>query len=572
MSDVEVPSILVVPNDVGDTVLGVQGGAVRRFEVDSGSGLVSEASVNSLPNVKHFHQKIRSAQSDVYMIVLGDSTGNSTDEWVYKLAGMIAADYPTHSVRYRLFVDATGWDSEVVISTGSGARSIYVDNVSHPGSTERYYQGANKARIYNASREYDLVIISHGHNEGTSVAESVLQMGFSEGVFAARQDNPSAAICVTLQNPRRDFPDHSARAVSSWCKIAAANALGVIDVYSAFTALGNPPELYLDDIHPNSAGMDLWASVAHKALGSSPISEHGQYIKAYAGEQRLNFAPNPAFNDWDSTKPFNWSLTNSTSERDLSLRDSFAFSVKLTATSASSPQMFCDLSDHLHAFRGQWITFAARCYKGVGATTNSGRLQLSGTGLTTVTSRSKLLEAEGGWMWAIVHAYISQSVTTLQAKILVGDAIGHVLNVDRVFVGTGIVPSDIDWVSQPFPELSEYYSPINVGIPSGFDGTLSVVNNSFTLTGNTTQARVYINVYYLVPGQQYRISWVRNNSSTGDVRARDAVNGAGNIIASAELETVTSLTWTAVNKSESVLFSTDGVTPIDVSSLSIIKL
>ncbi|MDH8096101.1 hypothetical protein QIG34_27495, partial [Klebsiella pneumoniae] len=77
--------------------------------------------------------KVRSAQADAYIIILGDSTGNSDFEWVYKWSTWVASKYPTHSVRYRLFVDGSGWDPEIVMSTGTTGRSIYIDNVSVPG-------------------------------------------------------------------------------------------------------------------------------------------------------------------------------------------------------------------------------------------------------------------------------------------------------------------------------------------------------------------------------------------------------------------------------------------------------
>ncbi|MDH8008385.1 hypothetical protein QIG60_26340, partial [Klebsiella pneumoniae] len=96
----------------------------------------------ALPHVAPLWQKVRSAQADAYIIILGDSTGNSDFEWVYKWSTWVASKYPTHSVRYRLFVDGSGWDPEIVMSTGTTGRSIYIDNVSVHGSTERYYKGA----------------------------------------------------------------------------------------------------------------------------------------------------------------------------------------------------------------------------------------------------------------------------------------------------------------------------------------------------------------------------------------------------------------------------------------------
>ncbi|AUB46711.1 TPA: hypothetical protein NEX12_001756 [Klebsiella pneumoniae] len=526
----------------------------------------------ALPHVAPLWQKVRSAQADAYIIILGDSTGNSDFEWVYKWSTWVASKYPTHSVRYRLFVDGSGWDPEIVMSTGTTGRSIYIDNVSVPGSTERYYQGAMRSQIYNSGRTYDLVILNYGHNEGTTVPELTIQAGFTEGVLAVKQDNPGAPVIVTAQNPRRDFPDHSARAVSAWAKVAAVQGLGIIDVYSKFIELGVPESLYTDFIHPNAAGMDVWAGVAIEALNDNPAFQFDKVIETYTGPLRPNLAPNPAFNSWLSSLPVSWAVNSVAVSRDLSRRDSFAFSVKAEVLNTSSPLFYCDLSDYLFAFKGQWVTFAARIWKNSGLSTNAGRLQISGTGMTAVASRTKANEAENGWMWVVCHALLPKTITTLQIRLIPGSTVGEYVHIDRCWFGVGLMPSDIDFINQSQVQLDDYYSPLNVGIPSGYDGTLTVDGRHITVTPATTKARVYINIEYLTVGNNYKVTWVRNNSSTGDVYIRGAASGLGDIITQGELETATSLTFTATNKTNSVLIETDGLTPIDVNISSIVKV
>ncbi|HBZ2047363.1 GDSL-type esterase/lipase family protein [Klebsiella pneumoniae] len=526
----------------------------------------------ALPHVSPLWQKVRSAQTDAFIIILGDSTGNSDFEWVYKWATWVATKYSTHSVRYRLFVDGSGWDSEIVMSTGTTGRTIYIDNVSVPGSTERYYQGAMRSQIYNSGRTYDLVILNYGHNEGTTVPELTIQAGFTEGVLAAKQDNPGAPVIVTAQNPRRDFPDHSARAVSAWSRVAAVHGLGIIDVYSKFIDLGVPEDLYTDFIHPNAAGMDVWAGVAIEALNDNPAFQFDKIIETYTGPLRPNLAPNSAFNSWLSALPVSWSVNSVGVSRDLSRRDSFAFSVKAEVLNTASPLFYCDLSDYLFALRGQWVTFAARIWKNSGLSTNAGRLQISGTGMTAITSRTKANEAENGWMWVICHAFLPKALSTLQIRLIPGSAVGEFVHIDRCWFGIGLMPSDIDFINQSQVQLDDYYSPLNVGIPSGYDGTLTVDGRHITVTPATTKARVYINIEYLTVGNNYKVTWVRNNTSTGDVYIRGAASGLGDIITQGELETATSLTFTATNKTNSVLIETDGLTPIDVNISSISKV
>lgn len=530
------------------------------------------ASTKALPHVGPLWQKVRSNQADAFILIMGDSTGNSDFEWVYKWALWVAEKYPTHSVRYRLFVDGTGWTEEVRMSTGTTDKSIFIDNVSIPGSTERYYQGAMRSQIHNQGRVYDLVILNYGHNEGTSVPELTIQAGFTEGVLAAKQDNPGAPIVVTAQNPRRDYPDHSARAVSAWAKVAAVQGLGIIDVYSKFIELGVPENLYTDMIHPNADGMDVWVGVAKEALSDNPAFQFDKIVDSYTGPLRPNLAPNPVFNAWTGSVPTSWAVNSVGVTRDMSRRDSFAFSVKATVLAESSPLFYTDLSDYLFALRGQWVTFAARIWKNSGLSTNAGRLQISGTNMTPIASRTKANEADNGWMWVVCHAYIPKEVTTLQLRLIPGSTVGEYVNIDRCWFGVGLTPSDVDFINQVPVQLDDYYSSLNVGIPVGYDGTLTVQDRLIKVTPNTTKARVYVSIGYLTVGTSYKVTWVRNNTSTGDVYIRGAASGLGDIVAQAELESATSITFVATNKTNSLLVETDGITPIDITVVSIVRV
>lgn len=541
------------------------------------SGFISRAvsrlidNLQAVPQVAVFWQLIRSAQKDVYAIVIGDSTGNASDEWVKKWAVLLALDAPTHSVRYRLFVEGSGWAGEEVLSVGTGAKSIYIDNVSHPGSTERYMQGAKRAEIYNAARSYDLVIINHGHNEGTGTNDNTLTSGFTEAAVSVRQDNPRAAVCVTLQNTRTDAAEYSARLVALWREVAALHGFGVIDVYSVFQALGNPAGLYLDAIHPNGQGMDLWAQVARKALGSGAIAQ-GHVQPAPFNVHRINYAPNTCFNKWDVDKPAGWTLNNCTASRDLSRAETFAFSVALTTTNIASPNLFADLKSSLAMLRGQWVTVLARVWRATGVGSTAGRIQMSGTALAATTSRSKATEALDGWHWEAVHAFIPANETTLLVKVLASVINGETVHVDRLTVVIGMAPGEVDLLAQPAVDLDTYYLSTKVGKPAGFDGVLTVTGNAFTLTGNTTQARVYCNLAFMRPGETYRLTWANLNASTGDVVARAGENGGGSILATNPIETDFVLTWKATRTEECVMFSGDGTLALNIGSIVVTKL
>ena len=76
--------------------------------------------------------------------IIGDSTGNSTTEWVWLLASLLAADYPSWTVKITNFTDArqdygnptvlqTGaaGDRYMDCSTGTYGRSLHVDSSAH---------------------------------------------------------------------------------------------------------------------------------------------------------------------------------------------------------------------------------------------------------------------------------------------------------------------------------------------------------------------------------------------------------------------------------------------------------
>lgn len=69
---------------------------------------------------------LRSSASPARFCVMGDSTGNETDEWVYLTAQALAAAFPSHTHNHRFWNDTTQqYDQPTVLATGSaGLRHI----------------------------------------------------------------------------------------------------------------------------------------------------------------------------------------------------------------------------------------------------------------------------------------------------------------------------------------------------------------------------------------------------------------------------------------------------------------
>lgn len=527
--------------------------------------------IQPIPQASRLWHKIRANAEDVQILILGDSTGNATDEWVYLWGTQLGADVPTHTIRYRLFTDGSGWGSESSIDTGSGSKSIYIDNCSIPGANVHFPYGENRADIYSLSRTYDLVIFSFGHNDGTSANYAAVFAAYSEAVIEAKQMNPRAVICATLQNPRTDDTAHSFKVVQAWREIGELHGLGLINVHDVFNALGNPAGLYTDATHPNAAGMRVWASVVNQALGESMTHQHHRQPQNSLIHKPTNYAPNPAFNEWDTSNPTSWSLTNATAAQDPEKKETFAYSVKLETTGASGPQLSCVMDAYVPLLRGKWVTFLARTWRTDGESTTGGRIQIQGTATAAVSSGISEVD---GWCWHVAQAFIPTTETTLTIRVLCGTTVGNIIWVDRVSFVEGLLPADIDFNLQPPPEASEYFVSGNVGIPAGSTGSVSVSGNDVTLTGGTSPlARFYINVQNLIPGHQYNIVWTRADSTNGDVFIRAGQNGAGSNLTSASYESVATLTWTATRASETVLFAADsGMTGFDVDDIAITKV
>lgn len=542
------------------------------FGLVNGKPLFGWQRINPLPQAQRVWQKIRNQAEDVYFIIIGDSTGNAPTEWVHLLAEKLADYVLTHTIMYRLFIDGTGWNTAEQLSTGSSGKIIYVDNCSVSGSTERLMTGANNANIYNSGRVYDFAIMSHGHNEGTGVPYETILAGFTEGIVTLMHDNPQAAYAITLQNPRRDVPAHSARCVKAWRDIATLYGIGMIDVYSVFQTLGVPAALYLDDIHPNDLGEQIWSEVVWSALSESMNSDGVPSVQNPMLGAVVNYAPNAVFNLWSTDHPTSWDLTNSTATQDRSIKETFAYSVKLVSTSASNPNLGTDISNHLPALRGQWFTVMARVWRPAVSGTSTGRVQVIGTVGGTTTSRSKATEGVDGWHWECVHKFIAANETGLAVKILADSVnVGGICYIDRVSFVAGLVAREPDFANQASPQLSNIYNNLTVGIPSGFDGALTPTGNNLVLTGATTQARAYANLEFLVVGQSYTLSWTRSGVQTGDVYIRDGVNGNGTSIATTNYEIAGgSLTFTATKTTMCVLFTMDGAfTGFTANSISV---
>jgi hypothetical protein len=194
--------------------------------------------------------------------VLGDSTGDAPDEWVYLTAHKLGAMY----------------DRPVVIHDWNNAAQKYV-------STTKTREGANapvvvwngSARGKNTSYSFqhwatmlperpDLLIVNHGHNQSGAAAASAGIHSLIDWATAAWKVPPAAA--VVLQNPRLDrFTKRQESVVATVREDWTGSLVAVIDAHSAYRKHNNMRSLLHEDgLHPNDAGSVVWAEAAFRTL------------------------------------------------------------------------------------------------------------------------------------------------------------------------------------------------------------------------------------------------------------------------------------------------------------------
>lgn len=88
--------------------------------------------------------RLAAGEEALAVVILGDSTGNGTDEWVYLSMSSFLVAYPKYSVVYRLWNDADqAWDDAVGLQTGSAGATY----VALPGTAGSYVSTPDSAAV-----------------------------------------------------------------------------------------------------------------------------------------------------------------------------------------------------------------------------------------------------------------------------------------------------------------------------------------------------------------------------------------------------------------------------------------
>ncbi len=246
------------PTDTFDTgTLGVLG---LRLVQNDGS-----ADPTAVTAAAAFRAKVTAGAADVDLAVIGDSTGDATTEWVYRLGQRLAARHRTHSVRYRLWNTTThAWSAWTTVQTGTGAHTISIHNMSMSGWSEVHW--ATELPAAAAAVTPDLAFVSLGHNSTTGSSFTTTYGAFVAQVAAAW---PAAALILIAQNPGTVTPADQGDRRTRIIAVATGGGWGWVDVFTLFGGLSpitSPQTYYSDTVHPGPIGSSRWAGRVFAAL------------------------------------------------------------------------------------------------------------------------------------------------------------------------------------------------------------------------------------------------------------------------------------------------------------------
>ena len=372
------------------------------------------------------------------MIVLGDSTGDAIDEWVYLLAQKLAADFPTHTVQYRLWDTGTSnYAAATTIQTGSGASTLTVWNASISGATALRFSGSDftaGVRPASMGTDPDLVILSYGHNGGSAIENQISMTGAMTSLI--NRFMPFVPIILIGQNPVTTDSTMAAK-VRAFRALADEQNYGWIDVHAYFNQYAVPiASYYVDTVHPNAAGSALWANCVYQAFNFNRNAIGGGGLSALNRGVFYAADSHAAFTDWNATAGVSVS-------RDTVTFETNGESTKLTGLGTTSAYIYKTIisSDDIGAYRGRYVNASVRIWLPSTVAADAGQIALY-DGTTTILMPSA--PKQNAWVTQSISLKVGDSATALTAYIYLSTATGttDLCYVDRITVSDGPLPSD----------------------------------------------------------------------------------------------------------------------------------
>lgn len=218
---------------------------------------------------------LRREQANASVVLLGDSTGNETTEWFYRLLTALGAKFPRWTITYHLWNDGNQtYDAPTTIQTGNGSRTLTVYNGSVVGANADYINGTYGRITTMIPAQPTTVFWSYGYNGG-AVTDYRTILGPSVRLVTSYY--PGAETVIVAQPPKAtgsaDYANHLLR-VASVRDMALSLGAVLIDAQRAFyDYTGNiDADLIQGDLtHPTVAGSTVWGDEAVKVIAGTPL-------------------------------------------------------------------------------------------------------------------------------------------------------------------------------------------------------------------------------------------------------------------------------------------------------------
>lgn len=396
---------------------------------------------------------VEAAAADANILVIGDSTGDAKDEWVYRCAIRLAQKYPRHTVNYRLFNFASNsYGAPETIQTGDIGRAINVWNCSISLSIPDQVMGDRFAAAVAGVPSPDLVVWNHGHNISNVFTPAMIRGQYIGPMEKVRQQWPNARHAAMLQNPRRDDATQEVKFDAlRWIK-ALRPEITLIDARAGFEAAGKNAGLYIDNIHPGPEGSKITADVFMAEWNAASLATHP------AGEPWLNtngtnLLTNGRFTAFSGAVPDGWTVAtgNPIPTKDTGVADAGdAYSFKIANGSGVAASYSQSLTEpQIDTLKGQTVSLAARVY-GVESSSRSARAAVIVTtpsGATTHWTESNGGgEVYGAFRWAVIAGIpVPDDATSIEVRLYGSEnnTSGHSGNYGRVVLVQGDIPRNM---------------------------------------------------------------------------------------------------------------------------------
>lgn len=414
-----------------------------RVKVETASGVVSDTDpyrgivdagnvMGGLPQFSSILSQLENEITDLNIVLAGDSTGDATTEWFYLLAEAVATAYPAWSIKYRPWNNGTLQyppASEVVIQTGTGARTLTFWNASVSGAVASMHGGANFNAVFEQVSP-DLVFLSYGHNGGTS---AIRQLSYFSAIIEPLQTRlQDIPVVIIGQNPTT-IDDTMSEKVEVLRALAGRNGYGFIDVHNAFLNAGvSLPSLMADTVHPNAAGSQLWADTVFSFM--LPTNATATGVRHNNGAVIANYSTVAEFSRWIAV--------NCTVSKNTTYWETVAHSTQLATTVSGLSYIYTNVvsSDDIISIRGEYVTVNARIRVPSGSLSTTGRIDIyDDAGFTSAVG----IQQGDGFITFSCTRKVDAAATYLQVYLYPAAETGTATyQVDRLTVSVGLVPID----------------------------------------------------------------------------------------------------------------------------------